>query len=52
MPYSTLERMLAAALRQAAQEDRLDVAEYILLALQALSGTRIMTPQHTHEHSR
>lgn len=36
MPYSTLETILAAALRQAAKEDRLDVAEHILRALELL----------------
>jgi hypothetical protein len=36
MPYSTLEVMLAAALRQAAQEDRLDIAEHIIRALELL----------------
>jgi hypothetical protein len=36
MPYSTLEAMLAAALRQASREDRLDVAEHLLRALETL----------------
>jgi hypothetical protein len=36
MPYSILERMLLAALRQAAHEHRLDVAEHILRALEVV----------------
>lgn len=36
MPYTTLEKMLADALRQAAEEDRLDVAEHIIQALELL----------------
>ena len=38
MPYSTLEVMLATALTQAAQEDRMDVADHILRALELLDG--------------
>ncbi len=36
MPYSALEVILIAALRLASQEERLDVAEYILCALESL----------------
>ncbi len=41
MPYSTLETMLAVSLRQAAQENRLDIVEHIIRALELLdSATR------------
>jgi hypothetical protein len=38
MPYSTLERMLAAVLRQAAQDNRFDGAEHLLRALELLAN--------------
>lgn len=38
MPYSTLERQLATALRQAASENRFDVAEHIIRALEVLGS--------------